>query len=86
MRHVCISHRPDRRHTPVGPAVRHGGGVSHAAHPYADWTTFHTRGQDAATTTIQRRPVEQRATTGITVMEQYEGAAYREELATISGF
>ena len=46
----------------------------------------HFRGQEAATTYIHRLPVEQRATTDITVMELYKGAANQQELATILGF
>jgi hypothetical protein len=46
----------------------------------------HFRGQEAATSYIQSLPVDQRATTDITVMELYKGAANREELATILRF
>lgn len=46
----------------------------------------HFRGQEAATTYIQSLAVDQRATTDITVMELYKGAANREELATILRF
>ena len=46
----------------------------------------HFRGQEAATSYIQSLPVYERATTGITVMELYKGAANREELATILRF
>jgi predicted nucleic acid-binding protein len=46
----------------------------------------HFRGQEAATTYIQSLPVDQRATTDITVMELYKGAANGEELATILRF
>jgi predicted nucleic acid-binding protein len=46
----------------------------------------HFRGQEAATTYIHSLPVEQRATTDITVMELYKGAANQQELATILRF
>jgi predicted nucleic acid-binding protein len=46
----------------------------------------HFRGQEAATSYIQSLPVDERATTDITVMELYKGAANREELATILRF
>jgi predicted nucleic acid-binding protein len=42
----------------------------------------HFRGQEAATTSIHSLPADQRATTGITVMELYKGAANQQELTT----
>ncbi len=44
------------------------------------------RGQEAASTCIHSLPVDQRATTDITVMELYKGAANQQELATILRF
>jgi predicted nucleic acid-binding protein len=46
----------------------------------------HFRGQEAATTYIHSLPAEQRATTDITVMELYRGAANQQELAMILQF
>jgi predicted nucleic acid-binding protein len=46
----------------------------------------HFRGQEAATAYIHSLPVEQRATTDITVMELYRGVANQQELATILRF
>jgi predicted nucleic acid-binding protein len=46
----------------------------------------HFRGLAAATAYIQGLPVAQRATTDVTVMELYRGAANREQLATIARF
>jgi tRNA(fMet)-specific endonuclease VapC len=46
----------------------------------------HFRGQEAATAYIHSVPVEQLATTDITVMELYKGAANQQELATILRF
>ena len=46
----------------------------------------HFRGQDAATAYIQHLPMDERATTDITVMELYKGSANREGLATILRF
>ena len=46
----------------------------------------HFRGQEAATAYIHSLPVEQRATTEITVMELYKGVANQQELATILQF
>lgn len=46
----------------------------------------HFRGLAAATAYIQGLPVAQRATTDITIMELYQGAANREQLETIERF
>ena len=46
----------------------------------------HFRGQEVATTYIHNLPADQRATTDITVMELYKGAANQQELATILQF
>jgi predicted nucleic acid-binding protein len=46
----------------------------------------HFRGLSAATAYIQSLPVVQRATTDVTVMELYKGAANREQLTTIERF
>lgn len=46
----------------------------------------HFRGLAAATAYIQSLPVVQRATTDVTVMELYKGAANREQLTTIERF
>jgi predicted nucleic acid-binding protein len=46
----------------------------------------HFRGLAAATAYIQGLPVAQRATTDITIMELYQGAASREQLETIERF
>ena len=46
----------------------------------------HFRGLAAATAYIQSLPVVQRATTDVTVMELYQGAANREQLTTIGQF
>jgi predicted nucleic acid-binding protein len=46
----------------------------------------HFRGLAAATAYIQSLPVVQRATTDVTVMELYKGAANREQLSTIERF
>ena len=46
----------------------------------------HFRGQEAATAYIRSLPVDQRATTDITAMELYKGAANQQELATILRF
>ena len=46
----------------------------------------HFRGLAAATAYIQALPVAERATTDVTVMELYQGAANREQLATIGQF
>ncbi len=46
----------------------------------------HFRGLAAATASIQGLPVAQRATTDVTVMELYRGAANREQLTTIARF
>ena len=46
----------------------------------------HFRGLAAATAYIQGLPVAQRATTDVTVMELYQGAANREQLTTIGQF
>ena len=46
----------------------------------------HFRGLEAASTYIQSLPADQRATTDITVMELYKGAANQQELATILRF
>ena len=46
----------------------------------------HFRGLAAATAYIQALPVAERATTDITVMELYQGAAHREQLTTIGQF
>ena len=44
----------------------------------------HFRGLAAATAYIQGLPVAQRATTDITIMELYQGAANREQTETIN--
>jgi len=46
----------------------------------------HFRGLATATAYIQSLPVYQRATTDVTIMELYKGAANREELTTIGQF
>ena len=46
----------------------------------------HFRGLAAATAYIQGLPVAQRATTDVTVMELYQGAAHRAQLTTIGQF
>jgi len=46
----------------------------------------HFRGQAAATAYIQNLQAAQRATTDITVMELYKGAANRDDLAAIAQF
>jgi predicted nucleic acid-binding protein len=46
----------------------------------------HFRGMATATAYIQGLPVGQRATTDVTIMELYRGAANREQLATIERF
>lgn len=46
----------------------------------------HFRGLAAATAYIQALPVPERATTDVTVMELYQGAANREQLTTIGQF
>ena len=46
----------------------------------------HFRGLAAATAYIQALPVAERATTDVTVMELYQGAANREQLTTIGQF
>jgi predicted nucleic acid-binding protein len=46
----------------------------------------HFRGLTAATAYIQALPVAERATTDVTVMELYQGAANREQLTTIGQF
>jgi predicted nucleic acid-binding protein len=46
----------------------------------------HFRGQEAATAYIRHLPMAERATTDITLMELYKGAANRDELATILRF
>ncbi len=46
----------------------------------------HFRGLEAASTYIHSLPADQRATTDITVMELYKGAANQQELATILRF
>jgi predicted nucleic acid-binding protein len=46
----------------------------------------HFRGQQAATAYIHSLPAAQRATTDITVMELYKGAANQQQLATILQF
>lgn len=46
----------------------------------------HFRGLAAATAYIQGLPVAQRATTDITVMELYQGAANREQMEMIERF
>ena len=43
----------------------------------------HLRGLAAATAYVLALPVAERATTDITVMELYQGAANREQLTTI---
>jgi predicted nucleic acid-binding protein len=46
----------------------------------------HFRGQEAASSYIHSLPADQRATTDITVMELYKGAANQQELTTIWRF
>jgi predicted nucleic acid-binding protein len=46
----------------------------------------HFRGLAAATAYIQALPVAERATTDVTVMELYQGAAKRAQLTTIGQF
>lgn len=46
----------------------------------------HFRGLAAATAYIEGLPMVQRATTDVTVMELYQGAANREQLTTIGQF
>ncbi len=46
----------------------------------------HFRGLEAATASIQALPVAERATTDVTVMALYQGAANREQLTTIGQF
>jgi predicted nucleic acid-binding protein len=46
----------------------------------------HFRGLAATTAYIQGLPIAQRATTDVTIMELYKGAANREQLATIERF
>ena len=46
----------------------------------------HFRGQETATTYIHSLPADQWATTAITVMELYKGAANQQELTTILRF